>query len=703
MESGKSVREVHFKLGLTACCILFFELLLIRWVSTEVNIFAYLQNSVLVVCFLGLGMGLLYPKTGKATITPAIFSLALITIFLSVEFTREKAGFISQALSIFHDFVIWDHWVQKGSIEELVLAFFGACAALMVLSGIVWGVMVPFGQSLGGFFEQSPSTIVAYSYDIGGSLIGIWIYTLLGYFALPPAAWVVTGALLLLPLCEKKIWIVLGCLPLLTHFGYLDAEKSVNWTPYQKIQFSAAHDEPGEYLVTTNNSGYQQIQNNSPSLHKGELDALALSQYDLAARLHPNPKRVLIGGVGTGNDLAGAVRQVGDAQIVGVEIDPLIAELGKEYHPEKPYQNPNVEVIIEDARAAFHSLEKGTFDLIITGLLDAHTTPNLSNARLDNFFYTKESLQAASELLSPDGVMVISFAPQRPYIAERLRRTLDQIFETPTTVFQILESKFGWGGVLFINGNQESLAKTFEQNPDVKDYIDRFTAPADPSVQVEPTSDDWPYLYIEYPMIPSLFYLLGAIILILWGLTSYGFNKKLVFPPLQERETLHFFALGLGFILLQVFVITKASLLFGSTWIVNSVVISGMMITILIANFLIYKKIIPPLMVVAIAMVGVCIGMAVLSFKPILSFDLLPRLIIGIVISGIPTILSGILFGTAFSVAKKPSHALGANLFGSLVGAVVQSVVFLLGINSLALIGGSAYVVSLLTLPKRSS
>ena len=38
---------------------LFLELLLIRWISTEIRIFAYLQNTVLVVCFLGPGDGLL--------------------------------------------------------------------------------------------------------------------------------------------------------------------------------------------------------------------------------------------------------------------------------------------------------------------------------------------------------------------------------------------------------------------------------------------------------------------------------------------------------------------------------------------------------------------------------------------------------------------------------------------------------------------
>jgi len=41
---------------------LYLELLLIRWVSTEIWIFAYLQNTVLVVCSLSLGIGLFTMK-----------------------------------------------------------------------------------------------------------------------------------------------------------------------------------------------------------------------------------------------------------------------------------------------------------------------------------------------------------------------------------------------------------------------------------------------------------------------------------------------------------------------------------------------------------------------------------------------------------------------------------------------------------------
>ena len=47
---------------------LFLELMLIRWIGTEIRIFAYLQNTVLVVCFMGLGLGCLTCR--KADQTP---------------------------------------------------------------------------------------------------------------------------------------------------------------------------------------------------------------------------------------------------------------------------------------------------------------------------------------------------------------------------------------------------------------------------------------------------------------------------------------------------------------------------------------------------------------------------------------------------------------------------------------------------------
>src|ERR1700747_3748708 len=36
---------------------LFLEMLMIRWISSEIRIFAYYKNFVLIACFLGFGLG----------------------------------------------------------------------------------------------------------------------------------------------------------------------------------------------------------------------------------------------------------------------------------------------------------------------------------------------------------------------------------------------------------------------------------------------------------------------------------------------------------------------------------------------------------------------------------------------------------------------------------------------------------------------
>src|SRR5437868_4354827 len=44
-------------LALVSFLSLFLEMLMIRWVSSEIRVFAYLKNFVLVACFLGFGLG----------------------------------------------------------------------------------------------------------------------------------------------------------------------------------------------------------------------------------------------------------------------------------------------------------------------------------------------------------------------------------------------------------------------------------------------------------------------------------------------------------------------------------------------------------------------------------------------------------------------------------------------------------------------
>jgi len=112
---------------------LFLELLLIRWVSTEIRIFAYLQNTVLVVCFLGLGMGCWNSRKPFA-LREMLVPLSILVALLSIPVSRRYLGGISHLLGGLSDLTIWG-WVET-SWNPIVAPAIGIILTLglMVLS-----------------------------------------------------------------------------------------------------------------------------------------------------------------------------------------------------------------------------------------------------------------------------------------------------------------------------------------------------------------------------------------------------------------------------------------------------------------------------------------------------------------------------------------------------------------------------------------
>src|SRR5262249_34662702 len=98
-------------------------------------------------------------------------------------------------------------------------------------------------------------------------------------------------------------------------------------------------------------------------------------------------------------------------------------------------------------------------------------------------------------------------------------------------------------------------------------------------------SDDWPYLYLQKPEIPILHIIFSGLLILLfvWGL------RRLQMPSLarqQDRVHWHFFFLGAAFMLLETQNISKVGVALGSTWWVNAVVISSILVLILLANLI---------------------------------------------------------------------------------------------------------------------
>ena len=221
---------------------------------------------------------------------------------------------------------------------------------------------------------------------------------------------------------------------------------------------------------------------------------MAFSQYDIPYLLHPHPRSALIVGAGTGNDASGALRH-GVKHITAVEIDPAIISLGRRYHPEAPYASAATRVVNDDARSFFATSDQ-KFDVISFGLLDSHTTTAMTNARLDHYVYTRESITRAKSLLAEGGIMVLSFEAQKPFIADRMARVLREVFGEDPLVFRVPFSAYGWGGVMFIAGDLATAKKQIAQNENLGAYIAAMQKkfPIKLTFSTPIATDDWPYI-----------------------------------------------------------------------------------------------------------------------------------------------------------------------------------------------------------------
>src|SRR5207237_67220 len=77
-------------LALWSVLSLFMELLMIRWVSSEIRIFAYFKNFVLIACFLGFGLGC-YLSRRKANLLLMLVPLLVLTALIQTPWAALRA------------------------------------------------------------------------------------------------------------------------------------------------------------------------------------------------------------------------------------------------------------------------------------------------------------------------------------------------------------------------------------------------------------------------------------------------------------------------------------------------------------------------------------------------------------------------------------------------------------------------------------
>jgi SAM-dependent methyltransferase len=464
----------------------------------------------------------------------------------------------------------------------------------------------------------------------------------------------------------------------------------------------------GGYNVTVNRDSHQQALDLAVRPGEPARAGVRRSIYDLPYRFG-RPRRVLVIGAGTGNDVAAALRASPDARVDAVEIDPRIAQLGRELHPERPYDSPNVRVHIDDARAYLTRTDE-RYDTIVFGFLDSHRLfSHMSSVRLDNYVYTTRSLETVRDRLTPDGVMALTFTVHEKWIADRLYGLVERAFGHPPLVY---DGGRGTGGTMFINSPSGTPARpsgvpeiasadfrervlgsgervTWNYVPGLAGFIPGSEFTADPRL---PT-DEWPYLYMREPAIPPNY--LEVLLLTLAAATALVW---LLAPRVSFRRpsTWNFFALGAAFALLETRAVTEIGLVLGSTWTTNAVVISSILTMILVANLVATRFPRVPLPVVYGLLLAALVFNYLVSLRATLNLSYGLAVLVAALQVGLPLLLSGIVFARSFARAEDTGSALGANLMGAVLGALLEYSSLLFGLRELYLLALAFYVVSFL-------
>jgi len=671
---------------------LFAELALIRWVATEIRVFAYLKNLALLLCFLGFGLGCALARQTPRWATAAKALLGLILIVRLPWYSERVMENLSRFLGASQDVEIW----QTGSQREWGL-FLLASAITTLLLLLITCIFIPLGQMVSRQIEFAPRALVGYSWNLAGSLAGILAFFAISWMALPPSVWftiVLAGMALQQPARWERLLLALAVIPVV--FLLIDPASPHHfnlWTPYQQIEFEDKFFPSGELVgsnIRVNHTGYQSIVNLSRDFlarHPGLLkNPVEEHPYNLAFRFTtPNP-RVLIVGSGTGNDVAGALRNQ-SGSVDAVEIDPAILKLG-ERHPERPYDDPRVHAHLTDARA-FMKRATGPYDLILFGLLDSHTQlSDYSNMRIDNFVYTEESFREARALLAPDGVVFVKFQINHPWLGRRLAEMLTQTFGKPPAVF-FAPSSYGADATCFAASNSGQVEAKLAADPQLRELVEAHRPSFLDLPPLAVTTDDWPYLYQKQPSIPGVFFLVSLLV----ALLATAFYLQI--PEARKRvPSLFFFSMGAGFLLLETQVVSRLALYFGTTWQVNGIVIAAILAALLAANFVTEKlrQPMPRSLTLALLLAGII-------FAYVFPFHRIPGAATAVgalaaFVFAIPVFFAGLLFAAEFRLAESPAAALGANMLGAVVGGLLENTSLVFGMKALLLIAAMLYALA---------
>ncbi|MFL5592773.1 MAG: spermidine synthase [Ktedonobacteraceae bacterium] len=671
------VTDPRVRIFLLSFAMLFFELLCIRWIPSYVRYLSYFNNFILLASFLGIGLGMLSARRQRFWFPP--FPLLLLLLTIVVALNRFDLRINSTQVLYYGA-----GEAQSAQAENFIV--------LPIIFGMVTICFIPLGRSFGRLFtEVKPLT--AYTFDIIGSLVGIASFSAIAYFSLPPVIWFAVLALPLLLLSAR--WTILAtAVVLLASIAVAwQMQLGAYWSPYYKILLHPAV--PSGYIVDVNNAGGHQSM--IPWQYKEPF-------YRRLYELFPGKSfhHALILGAGSGSDTATALAY-GVQSITAVEIDPTIQKLGAQYNPDHPYSNSHVKVVINDGRNFLQNTNE-RYDLIIFALPDSLTlTSSNTSLRLESFLLTQDAIATARTRLTNNGILVLYNFYRDDWLVQKLANMAGHAFNQEPFV----STYGGWGraAVIMVGPRLTTLPPgkfgPYHENsrPSGKrsEPLRVIGEGYYPLSSTTPATDDWPFLYLVDRSFPLL-YIAGLAMVVLFALAG---TLTLAPRRVLRRFNWHMFFLGVAFMLLEVKSLTTFSLLFGSTWLVNSLVffaiLSSVLLAVLVNSRLKIRRITP----FYLLLFGVLVLNILLPPEALLLGNPLVRYLLASVLAFTPVFLANIIFANSFRDSETADVAFASNLLGIMVGGGLEYFSMLIGYRMLLLFVIVFYACALLLRNRR--
>jgi SAM-dependent methyltransferase len=656
------LRGNRTRLVLTSGTLLFVELLLIRWIPSEVRYIGFFSNFLLMASFLGIGIGLLLGRRREFD-TVAIFPILLLAVVTLI--TKLQLD------------------VQVRSTDELFFGLAESNAAdvnflvLPIVFGLVTALMASLAIPLGPLLRSMPP-LKAYTWDIAGSMVGIAAFTALSAAGTPPIVWFTVAAILVVlllagghgrPLLRIPAALALVVLVLLS-FSELNPREI--WSPYYRINtYRAAN---GELYVNVNGIPHQ-------ALHP--VAAPKEQFYDQLYRWFPGKTypEVLIVGAGSGTDVAMSLAH-GAGHVDAVEIDRAIQKLGIDQHPDHPYQDPRVSRFENDGRAFLRGTDK-KYDLVIFALPDSLTlVSSTANIRLESFLFTDQAFESVRDHLAPDGVFVVYNYYRDNWLIAKIASMLESAFDSHPIIrlYDAHKAIFAVGPMI----------EALDGSAPPGDGVDAVPDPGPGDLKA--ATDDWPFLYLRSPFIAQHYFSALAFALLI-AFLGVGFAAR-AGGTTMRRFSPHFFVLGAAFLLLETRSLVSFSLLFGSTWLVNALAFFAILASVLLA-ILVNARLRIQRAGVLYALLFVALAVAFLLPPESLLIDppALRYLLAGLVAFA-PVFLANLVFTYSFRDTRTADMAFASNLLGAMAGGAMEYVALLSGYRFLLLMVAGLYALA---------